>query len=147
MEIFWLWKLIIAIQQYYKCTDRQKKLITSSERHSLNFTTSKWIIFGHWQATVLRMKHIWKIRGCFCQKGEKSGEIAKGHFSNITETACREFPRKAAYSKHSIVIHSISKAGYVTAILWFFEKWPSLQFTLFYSFLTQAIFCFLRCAW
>ena len=44
---------------------------------------------------------------------------AKGHFSNITETAHREPPRKAAYSEHSIAIHSILMAGYVTAVLAF----------------------------
>ena len=41
----------------------------------------------------------------------------KGHFSKITGTARWEPPQKAAYSEHSIAIHSISKAGYVTAVL------------------------------
>ena len=62
------------------------------------------------------MKHIWKSKGCFCQKGEK---IAKGHLSKFAETADREPPRKAAYSEHLIVIHSILMAGYVTAVLAF----------------------------
>ena len=63
------------------------------------------------------MKHIWKIKGCFCQKGQKWGEFAKGNFSKITETAHWEPPRKAAYWNHSIAIHSISMAGYVTTVL------------------------------
>ena len=65
------------------------------------------------------MKHIWTIKGLlyFSQKGEKCGEIAKGNFSKITQTARWEPPRKSAYSEHSIAIHSISKTGYVTAIL------------------------------
>ena len=58
-----------------------------------------------------------KSKDCFCQKGGKCGEIAKGHFSKITETAHWEPPRKAAYSELSIAIHSISKADYVTAVL------------------------------
>ena len=90
------------------------------------------------------MKHIWKIKGCFCQN-----EIAKGHFSKITETARWEPPRKAAFSEHSIAIHSISKAGYITAVLAVvhtelrareassfcdFWKITSYDLTLFYSF-------------
>ena len=59
-------------------TERQKKLITTSERHSLNSTTVKLIIFGHRYVIVLLIKHIWKSKGCFCQKGEKCGEISKG---------------------------------------------------------------------
>ena len=39
-------------------TERQKKLITSSEWRSLKSTTSKWIIFGHRYAIVLFMKNI-----------------------------------------------------------------------------------------
>ena len=82
-------------------------------------------------------------------KRKKSGEIAKGHFSKITETARWEPPQKGAYSEHSIAIHSISKAGYVTAVLAIvraelrareasnfcdFWKMTSCDFTLFYSF-------------
>ena len=66
-------------------------------------------------------------------------------------------PRKATNSEHSIAIHSISKAGYVTAVLAivctelrareassFCDFWQmtSCDFTLFYSFLTQAIMIF-----
>ena len=58
------------------------------------------------------MKHIWKLEDYFCRKGEKCDEIAKGHFKKITENAHWEPPRKAAYSEHSIAIHSISKAGH-----------------------------------
>ena len=89
---------------------------------------------------------------CLCQKGEKC-EIAKGHFSKITETAHRESSTEAASSEHSIAIHSISMAGYVTVILAFvraalsareassfcdFWKMTSYNFTAFYSFLTKA---------
>ena len=45
------------------------------------------------------MTHKWKIYFC-CHKGEKCDEIAKGHFSKITETARWEPPRKAAYTEH-----------------------------------------------
>ena len=76
----------------------------------------------------------------------------KGHIKKITETARWEPPRKAVYSEHSIAIHSISKADYVTALLaiirtefrssWrravsvIFEKWPAIS--PYFSFLTKA---------
>ena len=62
----------------------------------------------------------------------------------------------------SIAIHSISKAGYVTAVLAIvrtalrgreassfceFWKMTSCDFTLFYSYLTQANVNIFRCAW
>ena len=65
------------------------------------------------------MKHISKLKDCFCQKWENCDEIAKGHSKKITENARRESPWKAADSEHSIAIHSISKVGYVTAVLAF----------------------------
>ena len=46
-----------------------------------------------------------------CQTGEKCCEIAK-----IIGTANRASSIEAAYSEHSIAIHSISMAGYVTAV-------------------------------
>ena len=39
-------------------TERQKQLITSSERHSLKSPTSKWIIFAHRLAKGILKKHI-----------------------------------------------------------------------------------------
>ena len=62
----------------------------------------------------------------------------------------------------SIAIHSVSKAGFVTAVLAIvhtelhareassfcdFWKMTSCDFTLFYSFLTQANIIVFRCAW
>ena len=53
-------------------TERQKKLITSSEWRSLKSTSSKWIIFGHrYKAIVLLMRHIWKIKGLLLSKRRK----------------------------------------------------------------------------
>ena len=49
-------------------------------------------------------------------KGEKSGEIMKGHFSKIAEIAQRASSMEAAYSEHSITIYSISIVGYVNAV-------------------------------
>ena len=103
------------------------------------------------------MKHIWKMKDCFCRKGEKC-DIAKGYFFKITETACWEPPRKAAYSGHSIIIHSISKAGYVTAVLAivraelhareassFCDFWNiTLRFHLFYSNICFFEMCLIR---
>ena len=53
-------------------TERQKKLITSSERHSLKFTTSKLIIFGHSWALILLNQNIWKKQRSACVKKEKN---------------------------------------------------------------------------
>ena len=39
-------------------TERQKKLITSSEWHSLKSTASKWFIFGHRLGKFMLNKHI-----------------------------------------------------------------------------------------
>ena len=90
-------------------------------------------------------------------------KLQKGHFSIITETARWQPPRKAVYSEYSIIaIHSISKAGYVTAVLAIirtelhareassfcdFWKMTFCNFTLFYSFLTKANILFFLCAW
>ena len=52
-----------------------------------------------------------------------------GHFSKIKETAHWEPPQKAAYSEHSIAIHSILMAGYVTAVLAFVRAEPRGQET------------------
>ena len=106
--------------------------------------------------------HLKNQRIACVKKGGKSGEIAKGNFSKITETPCWEPPRKGAYLEHSKVIHSISKVGYATAVLGvlsvpssvpgrransvIFEKWPltdSPYFTLFDS----SKHLFLRCDW
>ena len=78
-------------------------------------------------------------------------------FSKITETARWESPRKAAYSEHSIAIHSISKAGYVTTVLAIvrteFCAWEASSFCDFWKmtpcdftilfFFTQANIIFL----
>ena len=103
------------------------------------------------------MMNIWIIKRFLLQKIRKCDEISKSHFSEITETARWEPPRKAAYSEHSIA-HLISKAGYVTAVLAIvltelcarkassfcdFFLMTSCDFTLFYYFFTQANVFFL----
>ena len=108
------------------------------------------------------MKHIWKIKGLLLSKRRKIQWNRKRSFFNNNKNARWEPPQKAAYSEHSIAIHSISKAGYVTAVLAIvrscklraqeassfcdFWKMTSCNFTLFYSFLTQANvwFCLVR---
>ena len=47
---------------FIKYTERQKKLITSSERHSLKSTASKLFIFGHRLGKFILNKHIKKKR-------------------------------------------------------------------------------------
>ena len=44
----------------YMYTERQKKLITSSEWHSLKSTASKWFIFGHRLGKFIINNHILK---------------------------------------------------------------------------------------
>ena len=62
--------------------------------------------------------HLKNQRNAFVEMEKKKiGDIAKGNFSKITETAHWEPPRKGTYSEHSIAIHSITKAGYVSAVL------------------------------
>ena len=69
----------------------------------------------------------------------KSQKVIKNKQTN-TETAHQASSTEAAYSEHSIAIHSISMAGYITAVLlfvwgelqaretkqflWFLKKWP-----------------------
>ena len=69
-------------------TERQKKLITSSEWHLLKSTASKWFIFGHRLGKFILNKHIKKEEVYFNQSGNKRDEISRGKFSKITETAC-----------------------------------------------------------
>ena len=70
-----------------KYTERQKKLITSSECHSLKSKASKWIIFGH-KLNLSLISTSKKTKVYFNQRGDKCDEIARGQFSKITETAC-----------------------------------------------------------
>ena len=70
---------------YWMYTERQKKLITSLEWHSLKSTASKWFIFGHWLCKLSISK---KTKVYFNHRGDKCDEIARGKFSKITETAC-----------------------------------------------------------
>ena len=69
-------------------TERQKKRITSSERHTLNSKALKWTIIGHTLALLLLTKHIQKLRLLESKRNEVI-ESARGHFSKITETAAR----------------------------------------------------------
>ena len=58
-------------QVSHKYTECQKKLLTSSERHSLKSTPSKLIIFGHRSALILLNKNIWENRGLIVSKRRK----------------------------------------------------------------------------
>ena len=92
-----------------------------------------------------------------CVKKEKiCGEIAIGNFSKITETAHGASFTEAAYSEHSITIHSISMAGYVTTVppfvcgelpareaSTFCNKKKSLRFHHIFLLFDSSNFCFL----
>ena len=70
-------------------TERQKKLITSSEWHSLKSTASKWFIFGHRLGKIILNKHIYKKQKFTSLNEEinamKSQEV---NFQKIAETDC-----------------------------------------------------------
>ena len=106
------------------------------------------------------MKNIWKIKQLLVSNKEKIRvEITKSNFFRKSQKLLTErAPRKAAYSEHSIAIHSISKAGYVTAVLAIvrtelrareassfcdFWKMTFCDFTYFIIFLTKANIIFL----
>ena len=84
----------------YVCmhTERQNKLITSSEGHSLKSTASKLIIFGHRLAIVILIKHIYKIN-YFSQKGEKCREIARGKFFKKSQKLLASWPGNLPQTK------------------------------------------------
>ena len=89
--------------------------------------------------------HLKHRRVAFVKQEKNAVKSQKMHFQN---------PQKVACSGHSIAIHSISMAGYVTAVLTFVHaklcareassilKMTSCNFTAFYSFLTKANTCF-----
>ena len=136
-------------------TEHQKKLITSSERCSLKSTASKLIIFWTQINYSSPYEAHLKSQGLLLPKRRK---IWWNNFSKITETSPWEHPRKAAYSEHSIAIHSISMVGCVTAVPAFvcvelrgretssfcdFWKVTACDVNSFYSFFTQPNVCFL----
>ena len=68
-------------------------------------------------------------------KRRKCGEIEKGNISEIAETAHRESSTETEYPEHSIAIHSILKAGYVTAVPAFVcSDLPALEASNFCDF-------------
>ena len=52
-------------------TERQKKLITSAERHTLKSKAFKWIIIGHTLAIIILTKHIYKKKRLLESKQNK----------------------------------------------------------------------------
>ena len=80
------------------------------------FTEIHWIKINHiWTQINFNTKHIWKRK----QRYAKMWWNCKMPFFKIKESAHCEPPRKVAYSEYSIAIHSISMAGYITAVLAF----------------------------
>ena len=160
-----------AEQLQYMYTERQKRRITPSYRRSLKSTASKVITFRHRKAIVLLTKHIWKIKKiAFAKKEKNVMKSQKDTFKKSQKMLPENLhDRKAAYSKHSIAIHSISKAGllkYVTTVLAIvptelraqeaggrrravsviFVKWPLAISPYIIIFWLKQTF-FFRCAW
>ena len=149
------------------CTERQKKLITSSERHSLKSKASKWIMYDMYLDTA----HQKKKEGLLESKwGVKMwwykiqihvhvfGHV--GHFWKITETARLLGWKFAAYIKSQY-------GGYITRpwnwmnsylILWIgfprgahsvssfcdFSKMTFCDFAAFFSFCHKQTFFFFQ---
>ena len=80
--------MFISIRVYDpKYTEHQKKLITSSERHTIKSKALTQIIIGHRLAIILLTKH---IKNKLCVLESKENKIrwnCKRSFSEITETA------------------------------------------------------------
>ena len=142
-------------------TERQKKLITSSERHSLKSKASEWIIFGHSLAIVLLTKHISKTNVWLSQKGVNWGEIARGHFSKITDTARLPATElgtdKSQYggyiTRHWNWMNSywmfwIGGLSWRFSVSSFCDFWEMTicDFIAFFSFLAKATLWIFRCA-
>ena len=135
-------------------TERQKRLITSSERRSLKSTASKLITFWHRYGLVLLMKHIWKIKRLLLPKRRKtrwyrnrSLFINHRNISLKTSTKGRLFRTFNSYSFNFKGGLCNCRTGYFPyralcpgdeQFLWFFSKMTFCDFTLFYSFLTKA---------
>ena len=139
-------------------TERQKKLITSSEWHSLKSTASKWFIFGHSLGKFTLNKHQ-KEEVYFNQRGDKCDESARGQFSKITETACLsgwEFeadnsPYGVYVTRHWIWMNSywmfwIGRLRGARSVSSFcdFRKMTFRDLTTFFSFLTRENLVFFR---
>ena len=154
---------LMYLWAYRSYTERQKKLISSSERHSLKSTPSKLIIFGHRLAIVILIKlikHIY-LKNIYNKlawvKKDKFGEIASGQFSNITETA-----RLSAWEFGA---DKSRYGGYITRLwnqmnnywlFWIgclrgafcdFRKITFCDFTAIFSFITQANLCLFKCSY
>ena len=144
-----VWNRYTSHPQY---AERQKKIIASSERHSLNSKALKWLIIGHRLAIVLLTKHISKNKHLLESKRCKCSEIARGHVKKKTEIAhlpgMRFGTDKSQYSscitRHWNWMNSYWMfwkgafcEGYQWALSVNFEKWPFaiLPVTVF-SFLT-----------
>ena len=121
-------------------TERQKKLITSSGRRSLKSTMSKLMIFGHKLALILLTKNIWKTEDFLVSKRRKMRWNPERYIfenrRNCSQSELWASSTEAAYSEHSIAIHSISIAGYVNAVRAFvcFEL-PAREASSFCDFL------------
>ena len=143
------------LAEQYNYTERQKK------HHFFRGTLTKiyhikihhFNIWTQVSYSTPYEAHLKRQRVAFIKKEKNVVKLQKS-FSNITETAHLELPQ---------AIHSISMAGYITAVTGFClcqNYWPgrraasvvfeklSLPISLhFTSFVSQANISFLRCAW
>ena len=117
---------------------------------------SKRIIFGHInyadKLLFSLMSTSEKSKNCLSKKEKMQWNRKRIFFLQKSQETARWEPlRKAAHSEHSIAIHSISKAGYVIAVLAICQcRAPCLGGEQFLSFLKKAplaIWPYLTCVW
>ena len=88
----------------YCYTERQKKLITSSERGSLKSTAWKLIMFRHKISYhILLKKHIWKVKWLLLPKRRKCDEIATDHFQKPQKLLIENLPKRSPIQNINLV--------------------------------------------
>ena len=106
-------------------TERQKKLITSSERRSLQFTALELIIFGHRKKFHSPYPTHLKHKGLLESKLRKSSKITRAH-KKITETTppgsrvCGQKPMRGYITRFRIWMNSYWMFG-ISGFSWWFS--------------------------
>ena len=101
-------------------TERQMKLITSSEWHSLKSKPSTWIIIGHRLGKFVLNKYMYKKNTLkFTSVKEEINAISQEvQFSKITETACLSgWEFEADKSRYGVYVTPLLKLNRI-AMFW-----------------------------
>ena len=113
-------------------TERQKKLITSSERHTLKSTAFKWIIIGHRLAIILLTKHIKKNTFAWVKKNTIRWNCKRSFFK--THINCSP-------PGHRARLDNSQYGGYITRLWnWMNSYWMFSKGSLSWRFSVSVIF-------